>query len=313
MTQSDQSKFDGRDLRRAFGNFATGVTIVTTREPDGAPCGFTANSFTSISIDPPLLLVSIGKAAHGCPVFMASQGFAVNILAREQRDLSNRFAAAGHDKFSGVEWHAGTTGSPILTDVVAWFDCTHHEQIDAGDHVILIGHIEDYAYHTQAPLGFCRGAYLSFGLTPEMLQLISSPGPLQVGALVESEGRLLLERDAITGELRLPCADHVGERSSEQGLMGKLSSLGIDADLAFIYSAYLEGSRRCIYYLIELPPSEEIVETTELYFCPFDDIAWQQMPDAAVRTMLERFVREHKLGNYAVYIGDHVQGEIYPV
>ncbi len=106
MTDTNEPEFDGRDLRRAFGNFATGVTVVTTLDAEGNPCGFTANSFTSVSIDPPLLLVSIAKTAFGCDVFTASRGFAVNILARGQRELSNRFAAAGTDKFANLEWHA---------------------------------------------------------------------------------------------------------------------------------------------------------------------------------------------------------------
>ena len=97
MSDNQSFQIDGRDLRRAFGNFATGVTIVTTLDADGNPCGFTANSFTSVSIDPPLLLVSIAKTAYGCDVFTASKGFAVNILAHDQRELSNRFASAGTD------------------------------------------------------------------------------------------------------------------------------------------------------------------------------------------------------------------------
>ena len=313
MSKPDQVEFDGRDLRRAFGNFATGVTIVTTLDVDGNPCGFTANSFTSISIDPPLLLVSIGKSAHGCPVFTASQGFAVNILSRRQRDLSNRFAAAGSDKFAGVEWRGEATGSPVLEGVVAWFDCSHHEQVDAGDHVILIGRIENYAYNTDAPLGFCRGAYVSFGLTPTMLQLVSSPGQLKVGALVESDGQLLLEHDEITGEVRLPLADSVGERGSKNSLIDKLASAGVEADLPFIYSAYHDGAVRYVYYLGEMLSVREVSETPQLHFCSFDKIPWESITDSAIRTMLERFVREQKLGNYAIYIGDHAEGEIHPV
>ena len=169
------TRFDPRALRDAFGTFMTGVTVVTSHDDRGAPIGYTANSFTSVSLDPPLLLVSIAKSAYGCDVFTASEGFAVNILAREQRELSNRFAAAGTDKFADLGWQAKKSGSPVIDNVVAWFDCTHHEQVDAGDHIILIGRVLDYAYNTVTPLGFCRGAYVSFGLTPKMLQLLASP------------------------------------------------------------------------------------------------------------------------------------------
>ncbi len=312
MTDHSTADFDARDLRRAFGNFATGVTIVTTLEEDGKPCGFTANSFTSVSIDPPLLLVSIGKSAHGCPIFTGSKGFAVNILSREQRDLSNRFASAGSDKFAGVEWRAEKTGSPVLEGVIAWFDCTHFNQVDAGDHIVLIGQIEGYAHNTAAPLGFCRGAYVSFGLIPQMLQLVSSPGHLKVGALIEAERQVLLERNSETGEVRLPISDSVGDGTNTDSLIGKLASAGVEADLPFIYSAYHDNSVRYVYYLGELLSVRDASETPELQFFKFDDIPWDSITDSAIRSMLERFIREQKLGNYAIYIGDHQQGEIYP-
>jgi flavin reductase (DIM6/NTAB) family NADH-FMN oxidoreductase RutF len=310
MTNSKD--FDGRDLRRAFGNFATGVTIVTTLDAAGNPCGFTANSFTSVSIEPPLLLVSIAKTAYGCEVFTSSQGFAVNILARDQRELSNRFAASGADKFANLEWQGKASGSPIVDGVVAWFDCAHHEQVDAGDHVILIGRVLDYAYNTHTPLGFCRGAYVSFGLTPKMLQLLSSPGHLQVGAIIESNGKILLEQNPANGQLTLPAADSVGEASSGKGLLGKLAGAGIEVDLPFIYAVFHEDNQRFVYYLGELRSVSEAVETRSLRFHEFDNITWEEINDPWIISMLERFIREKRLGNYQVYIGDQLQGEYHP-
>ena len=289
MTNSKD--FDGRDLRRAFGNFATGVTIVTTLDAAGNPCGFTANSFTSVSIEPPLLLVSIAKTAYGCEVFTSSQGFAVNILARDQRELSNRFAASGADKFANLDWQGKASGSPIVDGVVAWFDCAHHEQVDAGDHVILIGRVLDYAYNTHTPLGFCRGAYVSFGLTPKMLQLLSSPGHLQVGAIIESNGKILLEQNPANGQLTLPAADSVGEASSGKGLLGKLAGAGIEVDLPFIYAVFHDDNQRFVYYLGELRSVSEAVETRSLRFHEFDIITWQEINDPWIISMLERFIR----------------------
>jgi flavin reductase (DIM6/NTAB) family NADH-FMN oxidoreductase RutF len=310
MTNSKD--FDGRDLRRAFGNFATGVTIVTTLDAAGNPCGFTANSFTSVSIEPPLLLVSIAKTAYGCEVFTSSQGFAVNILARDQRELSNRFAASGADKFANLDWQGKASGSPIVDGVVAWFDCAHHEQVDAGDHVILIGRVLDYAYNTHTPLGFCRGAYVSFGLTPKMLQLLSSPGHLQVGAIIESNGKILLEQNPANGQLTLPAADSVGEASSGKGLLGKLAGAGIEVDLPFIYAVFHDDNQRFVYYLGELRSVSEAVETRSLRFHEFDNITWEEINDPWIISMLERFIREKRLGNYQVYIGDQLQGEYHP-
>ena len=312
MTETDQAGFDARDLRRAFGNFATGVTIVTTLDKDGAPCGFTANSFTSVSIDPPLLLVSIAKSAHGCGIFTASSGYAVNILAQDQRSLSNRFARAGVDKFADLDWHSEVTGSPIIDGVVAWFDCTHYQQVDAGDHVVLIGRVMQYSYNTHSPLGFCRGAYVSYGLTPTMLQLLSSPGRLRVGAIIESDGRVLLERHPESGQLMPPSSDNVGDAGTPDSLLGKLASAGIEVDLPFIYAAYHNANERVVYYLGELLTVRDAIETRGLRFYDFDHITWEEINDTVTIGMLERFIREKRLGNYNIYIGNHQQGELHP-
>ena len=312
MSDNKAPEIDGRDLRRAFGNFATGVTIVTTLDADGNPCGFTANSFTSVSIDPPLLLVSIAKSAYGCDVFTASKGFAVNILARNQRELSNRFASAGADKYDGLDWQGAVTGSPVIDGVVAWFDCEHFEQVDAGDHIILIGRVVGYGHNTHTPLGFCRGAYVSFGLTPKMLQLLSSPGQLKVGAIIESNGKILLERNPETGQLLLPAAESVGDAANGTGLLGKLASAGIEVDLPFIYAVLHDDSQRFVYYLGELLSVREAHETRTLRFHEFDNITWEEINDPWIISMLGRFIREKKLLNFQVYIGDQHQGEFHP-
>ena len=313
MTNRKEVEIDARDLRRAFGHFATGVTIVTTLDKTDAPCGFTANSFTSVSIDPPLLLVNIARSAYGCDAFTGSRGFAVNILAANQRELSNRFARAGTDKFANQDWRAEITGSPIIEGVVAWFDCEHFEQVEAGDHIILIGRVMQYAYNTHAPLGFCRGAYVSFGMTPTMLQLVSSPGSLRVGAIIESNGKILLERNRETGHLHLPASESVGDVATPDSLLGKLASAGIEVDLPFIYAAYHEDSKRFVYYLGELLSIDDAVETSTMRFYEFDNITWEEIGDSAIIAMLERFIREKRLGNYSVYIGDRSQGEVHPV
>jgi flavin reductase (DIM6/NTAB) family NADH-FMN oxidoreductase RutF len=312
MTAGNETEIDARDLRRAFGNFATGVTIVTTLDAAGKPCGFTANSFTSVSIEPPLLLVNIAKAAFGCETFTSSRGFAVNILADNQRDLSNHFARAGVDKFADQKWQAAVNGSPIIEGVVAWFDCEHFEQVDAGDHIILIGKVVKYSYNTHSPLGFCRGTYVSFGMTPNMLQLVSSSGSLRIGAIIEFNGKILLERNPVNGQLLPPTSHSVGDATDEDSLLGKLASAGIEVDLPFIYAAYHENSQRFVYYLGELLSIKDVVETKTMRFYEFDNITWEEINDVAIISMLERFIRDKKLDNFGVYIGDQMQGDIHP-
>lgn len=196
--------------------------------------------------------------------------------------------------------------------MVAWFDCQHHEQVDAGDHIILIGRVLQYSYNTHAPLGFCRGAYVSFGLTPPMLQMVASPGRLRVGAIIESDGKILLERNPDSGQLLPPAADDVGDAGAPDSLLGKLAGAGIEVDLPFIYAAYHENSRRFVYYLGELLSIKDAIETSRLHFYDFDHITWEEINDTATITMLERFIREKRLGNYSVYIGDQQSGEIHP-
>ena len=149
------------ELRRAFGTFVTGVTVVTTRDRDGTPRGMTANSFTSVSLDPPLLLVCIGKAASSFPAFAETDCFAVNLLHENQTEVSATFASKSADKFGAVDFDHIHTGAPVLTDSLTWFDCTVHNRVDAGDHLILIGQVHAFATRPATPLGFCRGRYVS--------------------------------------------------------------------------------------------------------------------------------------------------------
>lgn len=304
---------DPLDLRRAFGAFATGVTIVTTADEDGEVFGFTANSFSSVSLAPPLLLVNIAKSAYGLQIFTEAPGFAVNILAEKQRDLSNTFASRGVDKFANASWSARTSGSPVFDGVIAWFDCEFFQQVDAGDHVILIGKVLDYGYNSDSPLAFCRGAYASFGLSPQMLQLVSSSGNLRVGALIEHEDRVLIETDLETGEVRLPIADIVGDAETENSLIGMLSTVGIDVHFPFIYAAYHHGNTRLVYYRGSLRSVANVEQTPHLQFVEFDAIPWGSIQDDIITIMLKRFIKEHTIDNYNVYIGDYHEGDIYPV
>lgn len=314
MSESNTKKsIDKFDLRRAFGSFATGVTIVTTMDAQGQPCGFTANSFSSVSLEPPLVLVSIAKTAFGLATFADCKGFAINILAEHQRDLSNRFASKGTDKFSGVDWQPGSTGAPLLNEVVAWFDCENFQQIDAGDHVILIGKVLDYSYSTDAPLGFCRGAYVSFGLSPKMLELVTSMGRLQVGALIESDGQLLLQIDPKSGVVKIPVANRVGDEHDSASLLGKLAAANINVTLPFLFAAYNCDDTRSIYYRGEAHSIGKVAQAPELQFFEYDSIPWKRVQNLADLSMIRRFFREREVDDFGVYIGDYEEGDVYPL
>ncbi|CAM4200964.1 p-hydroxyphenylacetate 3-hydroxylase reductase component [Kerstersia similis] len=161
MTQATQTgtSVDPRVLRRALGNFATGVTIVTATSPAGERTGVTANSFNSVSLDPPLVLWSLDKRSGSCAVFEQASHFAVNILASDQIPLSNQFARPNTDKFAGVALREGHGGSLLLEGCAASFQCEKHQVVDAGDHWILIGRVLEFEDGGQAPLLYHQGAY----------------------------------------------------------------------------------------------------------------------------------------------------------
>lgn len=146
-------------FRRALGNFATGVTIITARGPDGTTVGVTANSFSSLSIDPPLILWSSKKDARSCAAFEAATHFAVNILASDQLEMSNHFARQQEDKFAGFEMEEGIGGAPIIPNCAGRFQCQTYDKLDGGDHWIFIGKVVAFDDFGRSPLCFHRGSY----------------------------------------------------------------------------------------------------------------------------------------------------------
>ena len=154
-----QSVTDPKELRRALGRFATGVTIVTTATGDGHLEGLTANSFSSVSLDPPLVLWSLNRSARSLPSFVAAKWFAVNVLGSHQHGLSARFASPLPDKFAGIAYTPGLGGCPVLDDGLAHFECSVFNQVDAGDHVIFLGKVERLTHRDGEPLLYSSGQY----------------------------------------------------------------------------------------------------------------------------------------------------------
>ena len=153
--------FDPRDFRNALGTFPTGVTVVTTISQDGAPIGLTCNSFSSVSLSPALVLWSLSLRSPNLANFLQAPNFAINILAADQRDVSQRFAQSIANKFEGVRCTQGQLGVPLITDAATQLECRNETRYYSGDHVIFIGHVLHYSYRRCAPLVFCAGQYAS--------------------------------------------------------------------------------------------------------------------------------------------------------
>jgi len=127
------------EFRQACSRFATGVTIASVLDSSGTPHGLTVNSFSSVSLEPPLVLICLGHAVTMIDAFRSARYFGLSVLADSQRELSERFARKGHDRFNGAAWHSGETGVPLLDNVLAEIECAVHHRFTAGDHDIFVG------------------------------------------------------------------------------------------------------------------------------------------------------------------------------
>jgi 3-hydroxy-9,10-secoandrosta-1,3,5(10)-triene-9,17-dione monooxygenase reductase component len=155
--------FDDRALRRALGHYTTGVTIVTTRTPAGEHTGVTVNSFTSVSLDPPLVLFCLSTRSSLLAAFEQAEHFAINVLAKGQQALSNRFARPSVNSWDGVNHRCGTQGCALLPDAVATFECARRAMYPGGDHVILVGEVIGFEIvAAPEPLAFYLGSYGTF-------------------------------------------------------------------------------------------------------------------------------------------------------
>ncbi|WP_144379092.1 flavin reductase family protein [Mesorhizobium amorphae] len=304
------SKPDPRALRDAFGAFLTGVTVVTTHDADGAPIGFTANSFASVSLEPPLLLVCLARTSRNFGPLTQAPGFAVNILSQGQKEVSNTFARPVEDRFATVDWTVGPNGSPILSDVAAWFDCTMHQIVDGGDHVVLLGRIEAFCNGQLNGLGYARGGYFVPELAQKAVSVASSETGTIAGTVATQAGQVLLLRGP-AGRFALPsCVLASGEGPDQlQTFVGELA--GVTASLGFIYSLYEDRKtgKQHLVYRCELGPGD--IRTGQLF--PVDALPLDNLVDAPTADVLSRYASESVLGNFGMYVGDEQSGKVVSV
>jgi flavin reductase (DIM6/NTAB) family NADH-FMN oxidoreductase RutF len=153
--------FNSRDFRDALSQFATGVTVITTRLADGTFIGLTASSFNSVSLDPPLVLWSLANGAGSLPAFSGNSHYVINVLSGNQAALAERFAMRIDNRFDGVEFMLSRTGLPVLKGAAAWFECHNRSRYPEGDHVIFVGEVEECGVAPQSALVFHGGKFVS--------------------------------------------------------------------------------------------------------------------------------------------------------
>lgn len=298
---------DPQEFRKALAAFPTGVTIVTTRDAEGQPRGFTANSFTSVSLSPPLVLVCLARTAHGHPTFTTAASFAVNVLAEDQRTVSGVFASKSPDKFAHCAWREGLQGAPLIEGSVAQFDCRLHQLVEAGDHTILIGEVQALRHASDLrPLGYCRGAYVGY-LEERLLEQAAGAG-IRVSAVIEMAGGVLLIRDP-GGRLALPGAGSLGRRSDKHGLHAQLAQMNVQARLDFVFSVYEDQNGSCVVYRGRADGPSGALPANAVVV-PLAMLETQAFVDDATASLLTRYVRERSLDAFGVYVGDAAQGEV---
>jgi 3-hydroxy-9,10-secoandrosta-1,3,5(10)-triene-9,17-dione monooxygenase reductase component len=168
VSEHSHPEIDAAAYRHVMGHFPTGVTIITAVDPDdGGPVGLAASSFTSVSMDPPLVLFCAGGHSSSWPRIKRAGTYCVNIVGSDHEWISRQFSSKVPDKFAGVTWRTEATGAPVLDDAHAWIDCVIQEEVEAGDHVIVVGRVVALgAAEAGGPLAYYRGGYGAFSPSP---------------------------------------------------------------------------------------------------------------------------------------------------
>lgn len=300
------TKLDPRALRDAFGSFMTGVTVVTACAPDGTAIGFTANSFTSVSLDPPMLLVCPGKFLSTFEAFSCCQHFAVNILAEDQQDISNTFARRGEDRFASVAHTRNHRGVPLIEGALASFSCISRQCLPAGDHAILLGEVEEFQHGDGRGLGYFRGQYFSLGLERSALD----PGAKVVtcGVILEIGGRVLLEKT--DKGFRPPQVNLKDHSLLRQSLIDGMARQGISVKLGPAYSVFDDaGNRRhCAYFLAT---GSVNAAPENLHGIALQELAGLDYASPAIAQMMTRYMHEQRTGDFSLYLGSTDHGDVH--
>ena len=299
--------FDPRDLRRAFSAYMTGVTVVTTMTENSVPLGFTANSFTSVSLDPPLLLVCPAKSLSCYEVFERQGFFSVNILAEGQQSISNLFAGPSEDRFAGIEWTTGKTGMPLIAGTSARFECSKHQWIEAGDHAILVGEVVDYHSSDKDGLGYSKHGYFDLAMERRAQELQTSSASILVGAIIDFEGEILLVKE--NDHWALPSATVDPELGSLNTLNTLLDTMHIEATFGPIYSIFEDRTTRQYHIYYRAHARTPNTPEPASYF-PLDPFLLAQFQSPAIKSMMTRYLNEQENNQFGLYYGDADSGDV---
>ena len=297
---------DPRALRDAFGAFMTGVTVVTARQSDGAPVGFTANSFSSVSIDPPLLLVCPGKFLSSFETFANCRHFAISVLGEDQQDIATIFASSKSDRFAQSSHTNDLHGVPVIDGAIAQFSCTTHHVLEAGDHCVLLGQVADFSYDAQPGLGYVSGRFFSLGA--ERAALDHGDGLTIAGAIIQDGQTVLMQRTP-AGLAPLHCA-HKDRGALLDHLRSTVQGMGVDATLGQAYSVFDDAKQRR-HHSYFLGTGQITSAHPDVVAIAIKDLPAVSYASAAIKTMMLRFASEAENRSFGLYFGDTEQGAVH--
>ena len=301
-------QLDSKALRNAFGSYMTGVTVITAMTDDGKPVGFTANSFTSVSLEPPLLLVCPAKSLSSFDVFANCENFAVNILSEDQQNISNIFAGSKDDRFSQIDWHTDEQGNPIINGALTHFSCKTERNLEAGDHHLLVGQVLDFSAHEGRGLGYASGGYFSLGLEREAAEISTQEKHVSVGVIIEHNGKVLLSQSE--GKANLPNTITDDNTNAVSTIKQFLAENGIEAQLGAVFSIY-ENTKNNNNYIFYRAFAESADTKGLGEYVAIDSLAEQNFATPAMATMMKRYATESKNGFYGVYVGKEEFGKVH--
>lgn len=310
-------------LRNAFGSFMTGVTVVTAVDASGTPIGFTANSFSSVSLDPPLLSVCPAKKMSSFDVFNSCEFFQVSVLGQRQQDISNTFASPIENRFADIDWHFDDNGCPVIEGALASFSCRRAQSVDAGDHIILLGEVTHFSSRDGLGLGYFQGGYFSLDMERKATELQSSAHeahePVVVGALLEWRGGLVFVSDEQAGAgLRLPQVVLNDDHPTFDVIKEHIEhEFNIEVKVGSVYSIFEHdpADRSSIYYRVTLDDDIElnVSEKAGYLHQSLDAVNPGGMGSEALQIMLERYLVESRSGNHRLYVGTEKQGRTHDI
>lgn len=299
---------DTTALRSAFSSYMTGVTVVTARVADGSMVGFTANSFTSVSLDPPLLLVCPGNHLNSYSVFEHCDHFAVNILSDTQEAVSNDFAQSKDDRFAEVDWRADPNGCPLIAGSSASFSCRVHSCQTMGDHLVLIGEVVEFEHSGAPGLGYCSNGYFTLGRERQANAAVAGGLMGCAGIIIEYDGQVLLKDiDGIKAIPHIAIGDGEGARSA---LLNHMDALGLNISIGPVYSIYDDKTNGHRYTIFTGTATSDTTAKLGDY-CSFDTLVSEPFVADAQADMMKRFHSEYQTKEFGLYVGDATHGEVY--